>query len=427
MATTIPFMFVPHQSSPLARTTSPFKDPPPSTPAKTAKLWDEYERRAVEKARKRDRTTQASHPQRSSASDIGKGSKSNDGSTTRTSFDFKFKRMHVATPSTTVAICKTCQQPITYNSGVCERCTRTIILPSPSGETTPPLSPSARNFASTDLQQLHKNSSVEEVIVPQSTSPKRKSFCPMPTQMFDPPVRLDSLKPPPNHEAILEPARSRKISLTDPNEPFLRLQITQQTYAPRSQSNTQPTTPTYIPTTPPSAAQSRSSTRPSSLANIASLLTSAYPYARNNSATPSEFSTLYPYASTVTASPPSLCRVSYALQNTTSAWDDWDSDDDAEKVRLMGWMGKRKVKSRGSGGKGSMDSCDSREDDGKTSPKASPREKKKHDRKSKEEERLERVRIETAESARRLASESKSAKKKRPSGFVRVISCGCRN
>jgi hypothetical protein len=90
----------------------------------------------------------------------------------------------------------------------------------------------------------------------------------------------------------------------------------------------------------------------------------------------------------------------------------------------MGWMGgKRKVKSRGSRGKegkGSMDSFDSEQDDGKLSPKASPKEKKK----SREEERLERVRIETAENARAV-SEAKSAKKKRPRGFVRVISCGC--
>jgi hypothetical protein len=103
MATTVSTMFAPHQSSPLTRTTSPLKNPrpPPSTPAKTAKLWDEYERRAIEIARKRDRATQASHPQRSSASDIGKGRKSNDGTTSRSSFDFKFRRVHAATPSTT--------------------------------------------------------------------------------------------------------------------------------------------------------------------------------------------------------------------------------------------------------------------------------------------------------------------------------------
>jgi hypothetical protein len=92
----------------------------------------------------------------------------------------------------------------------------------------------------------------------------------------------------------------------------------------------------------------------------------------------------------------------------------------------MGWMGKRKVRPRGSGGKerkGSMDSLDSEQDDGKMSPKASPKEKR-NNKKCKEDERLERVRIETAENARasRVASEGKSAKKKRPSVWM---ICGC--
>ncbi|KAF1838723.1 hypothetical protein BDW02DRAFT_336128 [Decorospora gaudefroyi] len=353
MATSVSSLFTPHQSSPLARTTSPFKDPrpPPCTPARTAKLWDHYERRAIEKARRRDKAGQTPQHQRSSASDIGKERKSSDGATVRSSFDFKFRRAHAATPSTTVATCKTCQQPITYNAGVCERCTRTIILTSPTGETTPPLSPSARNFGSTDLQQLHKNSSREDVTVPQSKSPKRKSFCPIPSQIMDPPIRLSSLRPPPPQEPIQEPTRSRKTSLTDPNEPFLRLQITHQPHASPSRPTSHPTTPDYTPTTPPSATHSRSSTRPSSLANIALLPASAYAYSRsNNSGTPS-----YASPSTVTTSPPSLCRVSYALQNTTSAWDDWDSDDDdADKVGLVGWVG-RKVRSRGSGGGGAKE------------------------------------------------------------------------
>ncbi|KAF1940506.1 hypothetical protein EJ02DRAFT_504133 [Clathrospora elynae] len=385
-------------------TASLFKDPstPQCTPVKTAKLWDET----------RDRTTQASHPQRASASEVRRERNSNDGSSTRSSFDFKFRRAHAETPSTTVAICKSCKQAIT-----------TIVLLSSTGETAPPLSPAARNLTSTDIQQVHKDSSVKEIIMPTSTSSKRKSFCPMPTQFFDPPIRFSSLPPPPTQEAVREPARSMNPSLTDPNEPFLRLQTTHPN-APRSQSNSHPASPTYIPTTPTSTSHSRSSTRPSSLANVASLPASAYPYARNNSATPSEFSTLYPYSSTVTTSPPSLCRVSYALQNTTSAWDDWGSDDDAEKVRLVGWMGRRKVKSRGSGkeGKESMDSSGS--DEGVMVSKE--KEQVMKDKSNTEEDRLERARVETAENAKASRIASIDVKrKKRPSGFVRVFSCGC--
>ncbi|KAH9868562.1 hypothetical protein J1614_007634 [Plenodomus biglobosus] len=429
MATTTT-MFAPHHSSPLARTSSPFRDPrpPPCTPAKTAKLWDEYEKRALENARKRDWASKTSppQPQRSSASDIGGlDSKAAPPTTARSSFDFKFRRGHAATPSTTVSTCKTCRQAITYASGICERCQRTIIIAPPSGEITPPISPTGRAFSPSDLQQFRKPS-LDEVTMPVAISPTRKSFCPLPSQGIDPPIRLDSLRPPPPPSAILEPGRSRKASLTDPNEPFLRLQITgQQTYQPRAHSQSHPTTPTFINTSPPSTSHSRASTRPSSLANIASLPASAYPYTRNNSVTPSELSTLFPYASTITTSPPSLCRSSYALQNTTSAWDDWDSDSEGEKVRLVGWIGRRKAKGKSSDkeSKGSIDSFGSDGD-------VFLRDKKS--RESKEEERLERARLETAESARasRLSRDSQMheqsvKKKRRPSGFVRVISCGC--
>ncbi|KAF2856858.1 hypothetical protein T440DRAFT_463085 [Plenodomus tracheiphilus IPT5] len=430
--TTTTTMFTPHHSSPLARTTSPFKDPrpPPCTPAKTARLWDEYEQRAVENARKRDRTSTTTQPQWSSASNIGGfDPRVALPTTARSSFDFKFRRGHVATPSTTVATCKTCKQAITYASGICERCQRTIVIAPPAGEITPPISPTARTFTSAKHQQPRKPSS-EETVMPIAISPTRMSFCPLPSQRVDPPIRLDSLRPPPPPSAILEPARTRKVSLTDPNQPFLRLQITgqQQPYQPRAHSQSHPTTPTFLPTTPPSTSHSCASTRPSSLANIVSLPTSAYPYSRNNSATPSDFSTLFPYASTATnTSPPSLCRSSYALQNTTSAWDDWDSDSEGEKVRLVGWIGRRKAKGKSSdkGSKGSIDSFGSDGD-------VFGRERRSRESSSREEDRLERVRLETAESARtsRVERDSgvlgKSGKKKtRPNGFVRVISCGC--
>ncbi|CAO2657435.1 Nn.00g035610.m01.CDS01 [Neocucurbitaria sp. VM-36] len=438
MATSASTMtFAPHQPSPLARTISPFKDPrppPPCTPAKTAKLWDEYEKRALENARRRDGSTQVPYPQRTSTSDIARGDESNSAPATtmsRTSFDFRFRRARAATPSTTVAICKTCKQPITYASGICERCMKKIILPAPTGETTPPLSPAARNFASTDLLQLHRNSSLEEMTMPTSTSPKQKSFCPLPIQLIDPPIRLSSLRPPPltQPDASLEPNRSRKTSLTDPNEPFLRLQITQQTYTPPSYSH--PTTPTYsnLPTTPPS-------TRPSSLANVASLpattSTSTYPYDRKTSVTPSEFSALYPYASTTTTSPPSLCRVSDAQQGPTSAWDDWDSDDE-EKVRLVGWIGRKKGKKWGKergGSKDSFESVNGGGSGGGFSLVMSEEARKKKERKERrDEERLEAARRETVELIRvgkgAGAGDAQKKKKRRAGGFVRVISCGC--
>ncbi|KAH9863280.1 hypothetical protein IAQ61_009557 [Plenodomus lingam] len=428
MATTTA-MFAPHQSSPLARTTSPFRDPrpPPCTPAKTAKLWDEYEKRAVENAKKRDRSSKESQSQRSLASESGGlDTKVTLPTTARSSFDFKFRRGHVATPSTTVSTCKTCRQAITYASGICERCQRTIIIASPSGEITPPTSPTACTFSSTDEHQSRKPS-MEGIIMLAPISPPQKSFCRLPPQGVDPPIRLDSLRPPPPASGIADPARSRKVSLTDPNEPFLRLQVTgQQTYQPRTHSQSHPTSPTFVPTTPPSTSHSRSSTRPSSLANIASLPTSAYSYTRNNSVTASELSTLFPYTSANTTSPPSLCRSSYALQNTTSAWDDWDSDSEGEKVRLVGWIGRRKAKGKSSDkeSKGSMDSFGSDGD-------LFYRDKKS--RESKEEDKLERARLEAAENARasRLLRDSQTReqsvkKKRRPSGFVRALSCGCR-
>ncbi|KAF1913759.1 hypothetical protein BDU57DRAFT_454919 [Ampelomyces quisqualis] len=280
--------FAPHQPSPLARTTSPFKDPrtPPSTPGKTAELWDEYEKRAVENAKRRECDSQTQSPQRCSASDLPRTSATVIASA-RSSFDFKFRSRATTSPTKTVAICKTCQQPITYASGFCEYCKKTFILTPASGESTPP---------------------------------------------------------------------------------------------------------------------SRTSTRPSSLANTVSPLSPAvhiptHPYTRHNSATPSELSTLYPYTSRTA----SVNTTGYGLQHATSAWDDWDSDEEGEKAGLVGLMksiGKTKKKER-------SDSL------GSVSVKLNV---------AREEERKK-----SRESRRKSDDSEVKGKKKRASGFVRAISCGgCR-
>ncbi|KAF1366068.1 hypothetical protein EJ07DRAFT_150531 [Lizonia empirigonia] len=432
----------PTRPSPLSRKASPFKDPrpPPSTPAKTAKAWDEYEKQARQNARKRDRASQSSQPQRNSASsDIGKGSRSSS-STVRSSYDFKFPNPPHTT-STTVATCKSCRQPITYTSGICERCKKTIILPCSTGESTPPLSPAARNFASTDLHLLEKKTSLEEPGSGPSSSQRRKGCAPV-LQLTNPPIRLDSLRPPPNTQDLMEVNRSRKASLTDPNEPFLRLQYAHQ-YAPCTSSI--PTTPTYPPTGPPSTIPSRVSTRPSSFAQMTSPLTqnAIMPsYTRHNSATPSETSQLHHYTSisTGTASPPSLHRVSNALQNTTSAWDDWDSDGE-EKVRVVGYWkrsgrdktappaskGKEKERERADS-KVSVSSSEYRRSHENHDKKKSSLDRKSEKKHSKESSRsLSRLSKHDEAKATSTSSEMEAYKKhkKRPSGFIRAISCGC--
>ncbi|KAF9699014.1 hypothetical protein EKO04_002896 [Ascochyta lentis] len=429
-------------SPPLSRKASPFKDPrpPPCTPAKTAKAWDEYEKQARQNARNRDRASQSSQPQRNSAlSDIGKGSRSSS-STARSSYDFKFRNVPIAT-STAVATCKSCKQSITYASGICESCKKTIVLPSPTGESTPPLSPAARNFASTDLHMLEKKTSLEE---PSSRPPnsKRRGFPPA-LELTKPPIRFDSLRPPPNSQDLMEANRSRKASLTDPNEPFLRLQYAH-SYAPYTYSI--PTTPTYAPTSPPSSIPSRVSTRPSSFAQMASPLTqnAAIPsYTRHNSATPSELSQLHHYTSVsmVPTSPPSLHRVSNALQNTTSAWDDWDSDGE-EKVRLVGYWkrsckdktaptssvkGKEKERERADS-KVSVSSSEERRSHEKHDKKKSSLDRKSEKKQSKESSRSQSRMSRHDEAKASSASTEREAykkHKKRPSGFIRAISCGC--
>ncbi|KAF2192659.1 hypothetical protein K469DRAFT_746035 [Zopfia rhizophila CBS 207.26] len=400
--------FAPHQSSPLARATFPLKDPktPPCTPRNTARLWDEYEKRAIENAKRRE-TTFSSTPlrvpesQRFSSGTVLDIIKSYDPYSSPRApvsspvssiaaspqFDFGFsnsshqKSISDLISSTTVAICKTCKQSIPSASGICGKCKRTIVLDSKSGETTPPLNPSCRNFASTDLLKLHKESA-SGTTTPTSSSPKRKSQRPTSNQLNELPIHLSSLDPLPplNPPCSTENPRSRNPSLTDPNEPFLRLQITRKP-VPRTHPSS--------PTTPPSTSHSHTSsphTRPSSLVNITTPPQDT-DYSRHVSATPSELSILYPYISGATTTPPGVSRANYNLQNTMSAWDDWDSDEEEEKVRLVDyWRGRKWRGSRGSLG-GTASAGGRRDSAGKEEPGKG------------------------------------EGKKKR--GFIRVMSCGC--
>ncbi|EAT91716.2 hypothetical protein SNOG_00221 [Parastagonospora nodorum SN15] len=161
--------FAPHQPSPLSRTPSLFKDPrtPPTTPGKTAKIWDEYEKQAVENARRREGQSRGSQPQRASASDIPRSSATVIASA-RSSFDFKFKSRLSASSSSTVAICKSCKQPITYASGICELCKKSVVL-SPSGEATPPLSPLSRKLPS-GITNISANDTTIHIAFPRLNS-----------------------------------------------------------------------------------------------------------------------------------------------------------------------------------------------------------------------------------------------------------------
>lgn len=414
-SSTATMTFAPHQPSPLARTTSPFKDPrpAPTTPGRTAQLWDEYEKRAIENARMRGETMSSSQSQRTAASSISYGASVGMASA-RSSFDFKFRSRQSVSTCDAVATCKSCKHSITLTSGICEPCKKSVILPSISGESTPPLSSTARNFASTDLQLLQKKLSQEqEKPIRKSTSPKRKSFCPMPSQLLDPPTRLSSLRPPTTHSTA-DSQSVRKSSLTDPNEPFLRLRTSQTTY---KSSSSHPTTPTYPPTTPPSTAHSRSSTRPSSFANPASPTSPqvhipTHPHGRCNSITPSELVSLYNHSS-----PPAAAHnhtsistngTAYTPPRTTSAWDDWDSDSDSEKAGLVNYLkkagkGKKKDRER-SDSKTSIDSVDLR--------LANAREEER--KKNRESGSVKDI----------CGPKTRVNRRKKANGFVRVISCG---
>ena len=339
--------------------------------------------------------------------------------------------------SKAIATCKSCQQPITYSFGVCERCKKTIILPSHSGESTPPLTPTARNFASTDLHLLEKATSQEDPI-PRTSSLSKRKGCPSALQLTNPPARHDSLRPPPITQDLKEANRSRKTSLTDPNEPFLRLQHAQQ-IAPYTYSI--PSTPTYPPTNPPSTNPSRVSTRPSSFAQMTSPLTqnAIIPSnTRHNSAAPSEYSQVYHHAPT---SPPSLHYVNHGLQNTTSAWDDWDSDGE-EKVRLVDkWKRNGKDKSSAHASTANLRSKEKEREraDSKVSYSSTEerRSHEKHDKKSKSSMEKKQnkgsshtqSRMSKHEDVKTKATspprESYKKHKKRPSGLTRFLSCGC--
>ena len=82
-----------HKSWPSTATVAsmPPKSPrSPCSPAKTAELWDGYEKLAVEKAKERDGSTH-------------RRSEQNYGSPSRTRLNSKCKRRHTATPSTTMS------------------------------------------------------------------------------------------------------------------------------------------------------------------------------------------------------------------------------------------------------------------------------------------------------------------------------------
>ncbi|KAK3217541.1 hypothetical protein GRF29_1g3379004 [Pseudopithomyces chartarum] len=288
----------PQHPSPLARTTSPFKDPRPApcTPGNTAQLWDEYERRAVENARRREtawstsrRQTQQSRFSSGTVLDIIKSYDPHSSpkiSIRRASPHLDFglpvhqdSRSSIA--DSTVATCKTCQKPITSTLGICQTCTKTIILSAPT-TAVPALPPTASITLSHDeLTPFPKHQ-------PPSPPPAQK-----PTHSPSPlPIRLSSLPTPPPHP----PSRPRKSSLP-------HLQISRKPITPQS------------PTTPPSISHS---TRPTSLANI-----TTPPY-RHNSATSSELFQMWPYAETTS---PSSVRASYQ-QRAVSAWEDSDSEDE---------------------------------------------------------------------------------------------------
>jgi hypothetical protein len=162
-------------------------------------------------------------------------------------------------------------------------------------------------------------------------------------------------------------------------------------------------------------------------------------YTRHNSATPSEFSSLHHYTSISAAptSPPSLHRISNALQNTTSAWDDWDSDGE-DKVRLVGYWkrsGKDKTTLTTSKGKDkereradskvSVSSGEERCSHEKPSAKSKSSLDRKSEKKQSKESSRSQSRMSDAKATTSPEREAHKKHKKRPSGFIRAISCGC--
>ncbi|KAF2440368.1 hypothetical protein P171DRAFT_489085, partial [Karstenula rhodostoma CBS 690.94] len=165
--------FTPQHSSPLARTISPFKDPrpPPCTPGNTAQIWDEYERHAVENAKRRDTTpnparrqTQASHLSSGAVYDVIKSHDPHSSPRAPSikgspQLNFGFPTRQLPAKPTTVAICKTCKGPIRSTLGICEACKKTIVLSSPPGQATPPLTPTTNAFPASDLPRSAKPTS----------------------------------------------------------------------------------------------------------------------------------------------------------------------------------------------------------------------------------------------------------------------------
>lgn len=168
-------------------------------------------------------------------------------------------------------------------------------------------------------------------------------------------------------------------------------------------------------------------------------------YTCQNSATPSEYSQVHHYAPLAPTSPPSLHHVNQGLQNTTSAWDDWDSDGE-EKIRLVGkWKRNGKDKSLAHASTANLGSKEKEREraDSKVSCSSSEerpshekhekRSKSSMDRKSEKKQSKESPRTQSRMSkyedskAKATSTERESYKKhkKRPSGLTRFLSCGC--
>ncbi|KAF2196682.1 hypothetical protein GQ43DRAFT_243557 [Delitschia confertaspora ATCC 74209] len=499
----------PPQPSPLARRTSPFMDPrtPPCTPSQTSKLWDKYEKSAVERAKSREKSP--SPPPLSAKDspslrplDSGRFSSgtvldiiksydpyasprmpattlANSSAAPGPKFDFGFPvpgGQHAATgapfparsASAGIALCKTCKRSITIASGICEKCKKTIVVSSRNdattlGHTTPPLSPSRRNFASIDLAKLHRQESANSTpMQSRSSSPSRKQCQP------DPPIRLSSLRPPPPPLPTSSPPsptatdapRSRKTSLNYPHEPLLRTQV-KTTSRKQYPSTAAPSTPARTSTS--SHHRSSTSRRSSSIAHIITPPSTNYPspttaylpsqyssrHKTHISETPSDLAAQYPYGSSYAyasysspTSPNSVWGASYQLQNTISVWEDWD-DDEGEEGEKVGLVGRLRVwRERRSGEGGDESRRGSEERDVRKHKEGKEKEKENGNGAEKEKESRSKTKSQSKKSSNqkefskqkereRVSSRDSSVEKdgsghrrKRTGTFLRVVSCG---
>ncbi len=321
----------PFPSSLLAKTGTHSRDAvTATTAAKTAQLWDEYERIALENERRRNRTTKTLAPRHKLSFDLSESYGSHRRTTkksSRSDSDTNFKGLRMASSSKSLVSCRNCKQIIPFTSQTCQGCQRSD-LPRARREDTPISGPPATAPAVTAPSKPQEEPS-------RSTPIEQASH------------HVSTSRPQTGQQTPTESSRSRKPSLIDPNEAFLRIQMTSpQTYnATHFQTHATSPSITSASSLHPSAPYSRGSTRPSSFAN-------RYSYHRNNSATPSEMSTLYTCALTQATSPLSLSSVDYALQNIKSAWDDWDSEDENNKTNNEQQQQRKKsserVKSSGS-------------------------------------------------------------------------------